>query len=142
MAANDHPLFISVACWVSSELMLLTLLSPYCPVKWFWWRKAQLTQLTVEWQLAGIGEAGFLIVLLLCELLKSSSATPSLPPAPSTPKCPSSFWEGKDGSGDQGQWPSCTGDRLTRLPRSSFLSQPKEDLLLTVFEGLVEMKLL
>lgn len=82
MAADDHPLFISVACWVSSELLLLTFLSPYCPIKWFWWRKVQLTQLTIEWQLAGIGEAGFLIVFLLCGLLKSSSASLSLPPTP------------------------------------------------------------
>ena len=85
MAANVHPLFISVACWVSSELLLLTFLSPYCPVKWFWWRKVQLTQLTIEWQLAGIGEAGFLIALLLCELLRSSSASPSLLPASPLP---------------------------------------------------------
>lgn len=99
MAANDHLSFISVACWVSSGLLLLTFLSPYCPVKWFWRRKVQLTHLTVEWQLTGIGEAGFRIVLL-CELLKSSSASPSpLPPSP-TPKSPSSFSEGEDGNSD------------------------------------------
>lgn len=117
MAANDRPLFISVACWVSSELLLLTFLSPYCPVKWFWRRKVQLTQLTVEWQLAGIGEAGFLTVLLLCELLKSSLASPSPPPPPPPPNVlPLS------GREKMVTVTSCTGDHLTRLPRSSFLS--------------------
>lgn len=72
MAVNDPPLFISVACLVS-ELLLLTFLSLYCLVKWFWWRRVQFSQLAGEWHLESIVEVGLLIVLL-CSVSCGSQA--------------------------------------------------------------------
>ena len=73
-AANDHPLFILVACLVSSELLLLTFLCFSSSRQTVWVEAVQFTRLAMEGNLESVFEVGFLIVLFFLpyELLNSS----------------------------------------------------------------------